>query len=436
MLGVNIFLLLSVFVNLTLTLDIDTNVLRKNGNIAVNLDDHGEYKGINLGGWLVTEPYITPSLYKDAMALAKKKGSNVTIINEYTLCEALGYDDAKELLDNHFKTWITEDDFKKISEEGFNYVKIPIGYWAWKIDNTTNLYPGNQTFSDPYVNINQKEYLNKALGWALKYDLKVFVNVYAVQNSTNYFDLDLENYLWENQNGIRVISSILKDYFDYILNIDYPSSLASLEVTFSPMLAVWPAESYQINFYTDLFDYYQTTKDSISNPNPNITFTIQYSGPVYNMTYHDLDLDFYNSSSPYYKGIEYKSDSQIAEWDQVFLQYRFAESHDFDIDQSIENIAHNFNYKKNITGEPAFPITFVGSWSSTLTDCTPWIHGIGYGSWYDDTYDEDTNYEVKNEYDDIDYENYENYTCVSQNQIEEWPEEYKIQVRKFMKLNY
>ncbi|EDO14450.1 exoglucanase repeat family protein, partial [Vanderwaltozyma polyspora DSM 70294] len=138
MLGTNIFVLLSVFFTLTFSSNIDANALGKNEDMAVNPDDRGQYKGINIGGWLVTEPYITPSLYKDAMALAKKKGSNVTIINEYTLCEALGYDDAKELLDNHFKTWITEDDFKKISEEGFNYVEIPIGYWAWKIDNTTN----------------------------------------------------------------------------------------------------------------------------------------------------------------------------------------------------------------------------------------------------------------------------------------------------------
>ncbi|EDO15425.1 exoglucanase repeat family protein [Vanderwaltozyma polyspora DSM 70294] len=233
---------------------------------------------------------------------------------------------------------------------------------------------------------------------------------------------------WKHENATEVISVILKDYFDCILHIDYPSSLASLEVTFSPTLGVIKLESYQIDFYTDLFDYYQAKKDSISNPNPNITFSVQNNGAVYNMTYHDLDLDFYNSSSPYYKGAGYKSDSYLAEADNSHLLYSLSSSHSYDFDQFIDLIADSFRYRMNITDKPEFPITFIASCSGAISDCAKWANGIGYGSIYDYTYDEeDQDYE---NYEN--YENYDNYTCVSQNRIEEWPEEYKIQVRKFI----
>lgn len=65
---------------------------------------------------------------------------NSSIIDEYTLCQSLGYARAKDLLEEHYSTLITEDDFKQIAEDGFNLVRIPIGYWAWKLNYTYDSY--------------------------------------------------------------------------------------------------------------------------------------------------------------------------------------------------------------------------------------------------------------------------------------------------------
>ncbi|AQZ17593.1 EXG2 (YDR261C) [Zygosaccharomyces parabailii] len=89
-------------------------------------------KGVTLGGWLLTEPYIIPSLYESALKLADNLGCNGTIVDEFTLCQVLGYEEAKSLLKAHFDSWIIEDDFRQISEDGFNLVRLPVGYWAWK----------------------------------------------------------------------------------------------------------------------------------------------------------------------------------------------------------------------------------------------------------------------------------------------------------------
>lgn len=58
------------------------------------------------------------------------------IIDEYTLCEKLGYDAAQSVLQSHWDSWATLSDFQKIANSGFNLVRIPIGFWAYDNANT------------------------------------------------------------------------------------------------------------------------------------------------------------------------------------------------------------------------------------------------------------------------------------------------------------
>ena len=53
--------------------------------------------------------------------------------------------------ESHFSTWATEADFAKISQYGFNTVRIPIGYWAY--DNSNS----------PYYKGSQASYLDQAV---------------------------------------------------------------------------------------------------------------------------------------------------------------------------------------------------------------------------------------------------------------------------------
>ena len=72
--------------------------------------------GVNLGGWFVLEPWITPSLFSD--------GSSK---DEYELSKALG-GNAQSTLSNHWNSWITQGDFNKIAQAGLNHVRVPVGY--------------------------------------------------------------------------------------------------------------------------------------------------------------------------------------------------------------------------------------------------------------------------------------------------------------------
>jgi glucan 1,3-beta-glucosidase len=77
----------------------------------------GKWRGVNLGGWLALEKWITPSVY-----------AGVRAEDEYTLCQELGKARAVARLKQHRETWITAGDFKWMAAHGLSAVRIPVGY--------------------------------------------------------------------------------------------------------------------------------------------------------------------------------------------------------------------------------------------------------------------------------------------------------------------
>ncbi|EAL19968.1 hypothetical protein CNBF2950 [Cryptococcus deneoformans B-3501A] len=124
-------------------------------------------RGVNIGGWLVTEPFIVPSLYE------KYQTSTPKAIDEYTLSQAMGDNLATEM-EEHYKTFITEEDFALIAGAGLNYVRIALGYWAVEtIDG------------EPYLAKVSWNYFLKAIDWARKYGLRVLVDFHSLPGSQN-----------------------------------------------------------------------------------------------------------------------------------------------------------------------------------------------------------------------------------------------------------
>jgi glucan 1,3-beta-glucosidase len=54
-----------------------------------------------------------------------------------------------------------------------NHVRLPIGYWAFEVG------PG-----EPYIS-GQQAYIQKAITWATKYNLKVIVDLHGAPGSQN-----------------------------------------------------------------------------------------------------------------------------------------------------------------------------------------------------------------------------------------------------------
>lgn len=124
-------------------------------------------RGVNLGGWLSIEPFITPSLFNTYQ-------SNQNIIDEYTLSTILGPSKAAQVIEKHYSQFITEDDFASIQAAGFDHVRIPYSYWA------VTTYPG-----DPYVPKISWRYLLRGIEYARQHGLRVNLDLHALPGSQN-----------------------------------------------------------------------------------------------------------------------------------------------------------------------------------------------------------------------------------------------------------
>ncbi|KAK8015114.1 beta-glucosidase 6 [Apiospora arundinis] len=123
-------------------------------------------RGVNLGGWLSLEPFITPSLFN--------YDSRLNIVDEGSLCSHLGPKTAASTLEKHYASFVTEQTIKDIVDAGLDHVRIPYSYWA------VITYD-----SDPYVFRTSWRYLLRAIEWCRKHGLRVKLDLHALPGSQN-----------------------------------------------------------------------------------------------------------------------------------------------------------------------------------------------------------------------------------------------------------
>ncbi len=102
------------------------------------------------------EPWITPSIFNQFGG---------SVVDEYTLTKQIP--NAGDILRSHWDSWVSLADFQKIADNGFNSVRIPIGYWAFQ------KYGG-----DPYIQ-GAADYLDQAIAWARQTGLKVWIDLHG-----------------------------------------------------------------------------------------------------------------------------------------------------------------------------------------------------------------------------------------------------------------
>ncbi|KAF8636641.1 hypothetical protein AX17_003449 [Amanita inopinata Kibby_2008] len=126
-------------------------------------------RGVNIGGWLNTEPFITPALFEPFVKAA------IPAIDEWTLSQNLAANGGlQQQLEQHYKTFITERDFAEIAGAGLNFVRIPLGYWAIEVRD-----------GEPFLPKVSWTYFLKAIKWARKYGLRINLDLHSLPGSQN-----------------------------------------------------------------------------------------------------------------------------------------------------------------------------------------------------------------------------------------------------------
>lgn len=298
------------------------------------------------------EPYITPSLFEVFDDIP---------VDEYHYCQQLGKDECLDRLTQHWLSYYNESDFATMKQYGLNMVRVPIGYWS--------VLPMH---GDPYVQ-GALEYLDQAIAWAQKYDLKVLIDLHGAPGSQNGFD----------NSGYR--------------DIDHPGWLnttANVNHTYNAL-----NELYAIYGTGDMAEKYNDTIIGIQILNePNGPFLdMDEVGNFYNQTY----LDARNIMNFNILILLHDAFQELGYWDDFLSSgqnyYNIMIDHHryevFDpgaLEMNIsQHIASINSYLSGINDE--YHPAIVGEWSAALTDCTPWLNGVGLGSRYEgqDPYNND-----------------------------------------------
>lgn len=130
-------------------------------------------RGVNLGGWLVLEKWMTPSLF-----------AGLAATDETSWCVELGKTAASRLR-AHWDGFITRDDFAWLAQTGLNAVRIPVGHWIFGPP-----YPYHRAYggvAHPFVT-GGIEVLDRALDWAAAEGLRVMLDLHAAPGCQNGFD--------------------------------------------------------------------------------------------------------------------------------------------------------------------------------------------------------------------------------------------------------
>jgi glucan 1,3-beta-glucosidase len=130
-------------------------------------------RGVNLGGWLVLEKWMVPSLFDGLQA-----------VDETSYCVELG-ERAAQTLKHHWHHFITRDDFVWLAATGINAVRIPLGHWIFGPD-----YPYHRAYGNlrhPFVQ-GGLDILDQAFDWAEEFGLLIVLDLHAAPGCQNGFD--------------------------------------------------------------------------------------------------------------------------------------------------------------------------------------------------------------------------------------------------------
>ncbi|WP_085831060.1 glycoside hydrolase family 5 protein [Collinsella vaginalis] len=209
-------------------------------------DALGRVRGVNLAGWFIPEPWVTPSLFAATGAS-----------NDTELQQALGASAYCERMRHHYETFVSEDDFRRMAAIGLNAVRLPVPWYAF----------GSQSADACHVTV--VDYIDRAMEWGEKHGVSVLLDLATVpggQGDSNepvpMPDLIAE---WHSStNGRHAALEVLER-----LATRYGSSdiLSGIELLDSPVMSVRRGLfsvtdgipiHYLRNFYRDAYELVRT----------------------------------------------------------------------------------------------------------------------------------------------------------------------------------
>ncbi|EJT49209.1 glucan 1,3-beta-glucosidase [Trichosporon asahii var. asahii CBS 2479] len=297
--------------------------------------DEWKVRGVNLGGWLVLEPWITPSLFD---------GKPDWVVDEWTYAEFTK--DNRSELERHWDTWITEQDLRAIAGAGLNTVRIPVGYWS--------LIP----LEDEPFHTGAYPYLQKAVQWARSSGLNVILDLHGAPGSQNGFDnsgrRDQRSWFQNQHTADRAVDAVLNLVREFT-KPEYGGAVSAIQLLNEP----FPHEDWELSFVKD---FYTRAYRAVREIDGDILVIL-----------HEAfrQLDTWRDAIPEAQRVAL--DTHIyAMFTPSILSYGY-----------VDNLRWSCGFADTLPASPYW--TIVGEFSLANTDCAPALNGRGRGARWDNT---------------------------------------------------
>lgn len=318
--------------------------------------------GTNIGGWMVLEPWITPSLFYRFLGKTKSEG---VAMDSYTLCDVLGPEQGNKVMRQHWDEWYNEQHIEALAKRGVEMVRLPIGDWT--------LEPYG-----PYVGCmdGAEEKIQWMYDTCAKYNISILLDIHAMKDSQNGFDnsgqtKDLrwinethfshwpnaqanwlgywnvsaghyENTSWENVNrSVSISENLIKRWGNH-----------SAFAAFEPVNEPWWNSNEDV-----LKEYYRRVRDVLRKYNPNATFVF-HNGFNYSPSWNDMFPD--------------------DDMDKVVMDHHYYQAWNHDM-----NTTQQFcdDYERNAANAAnmKYPVWF-GEWALATDVCAHWLGGFNDGN--------------------------------------------------------
>lgn len=302
-------------------------------------------RGVSVGGWLVIENFITPSIYESA--------NDDRVIDEWSFAKYVDHDQAVGTLRDHYDNFVTEKDFEQIASYGLNHVRVPFPYWGVKT------YKG-----DPYLKVNQYDKLKEAAGWAKNHNLKMIIELHTVPGGANPYDhgghTNHSNWLGNDKYEGRTLE-ILQELSSEFSQSKY-SAVTAISLVNEPNGDV-----------EKIRDFYQRGYNVVRSPDndqSNLLVIIgdSFLNPAQNDYWHN------KMQPPKYQGVAV--DTHV---------YRLFDPSSIALSQD-DRISYYCSLKGGFQNANSHLWSMVAEWSPAFTDCAPGLNGRHQGSRYEGSF--------------------------------------------------
>ncbi|KAJ2080972.1 hypothetical protein H4R24_002689 [Coemansia sp. RSA 988] len=324
--------------------DISDSTSNTENNVSSSrLSELETIRGVNIGGVFLIEPFIKPSLFDQFNTSTTQE----LPVDEWSFSAALGKNETRRQLEEHWDTFVTKDHLELLASYGINWIRIPIGYWAFNI-----------TDDEPFVD-GQVPYIERLLGWAREVGLKAELDLHGAPGSQNGYDNSghrvTPEWLYSRANVDRTLDALKKMTE---IAVKWDDVVYGIQILNEPSRWKWPV--------SDILGFYNEAYDIIRGMTKDVYVMIHdtFLGPK---EWHTLVNSNWTNTL---------MDTHIY---QMFDNYLITINETAHIDMVADMTKDVVQFDKTNIG------VVVGEFSAATHDCTKYINGFGTGNRWEGT---------------------------------------------------